>query len=43
MIVDGDPNLGSTGERGYSGDKRRQTFLWTEVHVSAGPWVMVAD
>ena len=43
MIVDSDPNLGSTGERGHSGNKRRQAFLRAEVYVLAGPGVMAAD
>ena len=41
--MDSDPNLGSTGEHGHSGDKRRQAFLWAELYVFVGPGVMAAN
>ena len=43
MIVDGDPNLGSTGEGRYSGDKCGQTFLRAKIHVLAGPRVVAVN
>ena len=43
MIVDGDPNLGSTGEGRHSRDKCLQAFLRAEMHVFAGPRVVAAN
>ena len=43
MVVYSDPNLRSSGERGHSGNKRRQAFLRAEVYVLAGLGFMAAD
>ena len=43
MIMAHNPYFGATEERGDSGHKRRQSFLWAEVHIFSGPGVMTAD
>ena len=41
--MDRNPYFGAAGERGDSGHKRRQSFLWAEVDVFGGPGVMTVD
>ena len=43
MIMNSDPNLGSTGEGGHSGDKHGQAFFRAEVHIFDGPRVVAAN
>ena len=41
--MDCNPYFGAAGERGNSGHKRQQSFLWAEVDIFGGPGVMTAD
>ena len=43
VVMDCNPYLGAAGERGDSGHKHRQSFLWAEVDILGGPGVMTAD